>query len=114
MRGETITVIRRVQSGVDEGNNPVYEEQRETVPNVLVDSPDSTDAGDSNRPDGMRVDAVFRFPRDYTGDPLDGCRIILRGDEAHPYHVVGHPLPLDGGMQPTKWNMSVEATYTEG
>lgn len=114
MRGETITVIRRIRSGVDEGNNPVYEELRETVPNVLVDSPDGTDAGDSNRPDGMRVDAVFRFPRDYAGGPLDGCRIVLRGDEAHPYHVVGHPLPLDGGIQPTKWNMSVEATYTEG
>ena len=114
MKGETVTVLRRIQSGVDEGNNPVYEWERETVGNVLVDSPNTENGKDSNRPDGMRVDAVFRFPRDYAGGPLDGCKIIIRGDEAHPYHVVGHPVPLDGGMTPTAWNMSVEATYSEG
>lgn len=114
MRGEDITLLRRIRSGVDEGNNPVYEWERETVGNVLVDSPATENGDDSNRPDGIRVDAVFRFPRDYTGGPLDGCKIIIRGDETHPYHVVGHPIPLDGGMKPTAWNMSVEATYSEG
>ncbi|NEG54756.1 hypothetical protein [Bifidobacterium platyrrhinorum] len=114
MRGETVTVLRRVRTGVDEGNNPVYEWERETIENVLVDSPATSDADDSNRPDGMRVDAVFRFPRSYAGGPLDGCRIVIRGDEENPYHVVGHPIPVDGGMTPTAWNMSVEATYSEG
>lgn len=114
MRGEDITLLRRIRSGVDEGNNSVSEWERETVGNVLVDSPNTENGKDSNRPDGMRVDAVFRFPRDYAGGPLDGCKIIIRGDETHPYHVVGHPIPLDGGMTPTAWNMSVEATYSEG
>jgi hypothetical protein len=114
MRGEDITLLRRIRSGVDEGNNSVSEWERETVGNVLVDSPNTENGKDSNRPDGMRVDAVFRFPRDYAGGPLDGCKIIIRSDETHPYHVVGHPIPLDGGMTPTAWNMSVEATYSEG
>lgn len=74
MRGETVTVIRRVQTGVDEGNNPVYETKEEPVGNVLVGQPNGENADDSNRPDGIRIDAVLYFPRTYTGGPL---RVLL-------------------------------------
>ena len=114
MRGETIIVRRRIQSGVDAGNNPVYKPIDEHVDDVLVQAPTGSNSSDSNRPDGITVDAVLQFPRTYDGRSLRGCTIIIRGDERHPYHVVGDPLPVDGGMTPTRWNMSVNVTRSEG
>lgn len=111
MKGETITVMRRTQTGLDEGNNPVYEDVAEEVPNVLVGAPNGDNAGDSNRPDGIRIDANLYFPRDYKGDALRGQTIVVRG---HPYKVVGDPFPVDGGMTPTEWNMTVPVTRSDG
>lgn len=62
MRGETVIVLRRVQTGVDEGNNPVYENVQESVGNVLVGSPNGENATDSTRPDGIQIDANLYFP----------------------------------------------------
>lgn len=114
MRGETIIVRRRIQSGVDAGNNPVYKPDDKTVDNVLVQPSSGSNATETTRPDGITVDATLHFPRDYTGESLRGCTIIIRGDEQHPYHVIGDPIPVDGGMTPTQWNMSVEVTRSEG
>jgi hypothetical protein len=111
MRGETVTVIRRVQTGVDEGNNPVYETKEEPVGNVLVGQPNCENADDSNRPDGIRIDAVLYFPRTYTGGPLRGQTVIVRDSK---YRVTGDPFPIDGGMTPTDWNMTVPVTRSDG
>ncbi|MCH9275673.1 hypothetical protein JS533_005215 [Bifidobacterium amazonense] len=111
MRGETIIVVRRVQVGVDEGNNPVYETEQETVANVLVGSPNGENAADSNRPDGIQIDADLYFPRSYTGVPLRGQSVIVKGRK---YRVVGDPFPVDGGMTPTDWNMTVPVTRSDG
>ena len=111
MRGETVTVIRRVQTGINEGNNPVYETKEEPVENVLVGQPNGENADDSNRPDGIQIDATLYFPRTYAGGPLRGQTVIVRGSK---YRVVGDPFPIDGGMTPTDWNMTVPVTRSDG
>lgn len=111
MRGETIIVERRVKTGVDEGNNPIYETELEQVSNVLVGPPNGKNATDSNRPDGVQIDADLYFPRRYAGAPLQGQSIIVRERR---YRVVGDPLPIDGGMTPTDWNMTVPVTRSDG
>lgn len=111
MRGETVTVIRRVEAGVDEGNDPVYEDVPEDVGNVLVGPASGSNSGDSTRPDGVQVDATLYFPRSYPGGSVRGCDVLVRGDL---YHVVGDPFPVDGGMAPTAWNMAVDVTRSEG
>ena len=111
MRGETVIVLRRVQTGVDEGNNPVYENVQESVGTVLVGSPNGENATDSTRPYGIQIDANLYFPRDYTGEPLRGQSVIVRGAK---YKVVGDPFPVDGGMTPTGWNMTVPVTRSDG
>lgn len=111
MKGETVTVLRRVQTCLDEGNNPVYETKPETVSNVLVGAPNGENPGDSNRPNSIRIDANLYFPRDYKGDALRGQTIVVRG---HEYKVVGDPFPVDGGMTPTEWNMTVPVTRSDG
>lgn len=110
VRGENVTVIRYVETGKDVGNNPIFDDIREKVGNVLVGPPDTADAG-GERPNGITVDLNLSFPRDYTGEPLRGCDIIVRGCK---YKVVGDPQPVDGGLTPTAWNMSVKVFRSEG
>ena len=113
MRGETVTVIRHTTTGKDEYGNPVHGETVEDVANVLVQPPSMSEPSDVDRPDGIRVDATLQFPRTYEGGSLRGCWILIR-DEPTPYRVIGDPMPVDGGMTPTDWNMSVPVTRGEG
>ena len=113
MSGETVTGIRHTTTGVDECGNPVHGETVEDVANVLVQPPSMSEPSDVDRPDGIRVDATLLFPRTYEGGSLRGCGILIR-DEPTPYRVIGDPMPVDGGMTPTDWNMSVPVTRGEG
>ena len=113
MNGETITLIRRVQTGRDQGNNPIWEETPEDVDDVLVGPPSGSDATDTSRPEGIGVDLTLYFPRTYRGGSLRGCLVLIRG-ETTPYRVIGDPMPVDGGMSPTRWNMTVPVTRSEG
>lgn len=113
MRGETVTVIRHTTTGTDEYGNPAHGETVEDVANVLVQPPSMGEASDADRPDGIRVDATLLFPRTYEGGSLRGCGILIR-DEPTPYRVIGDPMPVDGGMTPTDWNMNVPVARGEG
>lgn len=110
MRGEKVTVLRYVETGKDMGNNPMSDDVRESVDNVLIGPPDTADAG-GERPNGITVDLTLSFPRTYTGESLRGCDVVVRG---HKYKVVGDPQPVDGGLTPTAWNMTVRVFRSDG
>lgn len=110
MRGETVTVLARTKTGVDAGNNPVWAPVRIPVDDVLVSPPSGSNAG-GTRPDGQTVSATLCFPRSYDGPALRNLDIEVRGAI---FHVVGDPMPVDGGMKPTAWNMAVDVTRSEG
>lgn len=110
MRGETVTVLARTKTGVDAGNNPIWKSARIPVGNVLVGPPNGTNAGNT-RPDGQTVSATLCFPRSYDGPALRNLDIEVRGAV---FHVVGDPMPVDGGMKPTAWNLAVDVTRSEG
>ena len=111
MRGETVTILRVEQEGVDAWNNPITRPVEELVEDVLVQNPTGADITDTDRPHGIRVDLVLQFPRAYTGGSLRDALIRVRGVK---YRVIGDPIPLDGGMTPTRWNMSVNVTRSDG
>lgn len=113
MKGETVTVSVRTQNGVDAGNNPIWEWADEDVENVLVGPPNGSNGPDSNRPDGVSVDLNLYFPRSWQFRSLRGAKVFVR-DDPTPFFVVGDPMPVDGGMQPTAWNLVVPVSHTEG
>lgn len=110
MKGETVTVLTRTQTGVDEGNNPTYEQSARNVSDVLVSPSDNADSSDAIRPDGVEIVLTALFPRTYAGS-LRGSDVRVRGDL---YHVVGDPIAVDGGMRPTRWNRTVNLSRSEG
>ena len=110
IRGETVKVLRPSVNGMDAYNTPIRKWSKESVDNVLVGSPSPDDVATSAEPDGLRVSLPLYFPRSYHG-ALRGCRVGVRGTE---YQVVGDPMPLDGGLTPTAWNMQVNVSRDDG
>lgn len=108
MHGEQVTVITRHVAGRDEGNNDVLADDPPVrVDDVLVGPGATEDSTSTIRPNGVTVDATLHFPRTWQGPSLKDATITIRG---HDYHVIGDPLAYDGGLTPTRWNMSVQVT----
>lgn len=111
MYGQTVTVITRNRQTVDAGNNIVWkDDDPEQVDNVLI-GPSSAANSDVSNPSATSVSYLLYFPRSWSYRSLRGGRIIIDGV---PYRVVGDPRPYAGGVNPTKWNLTVQVEDTRG
>lgn len=112
MRGETVTIIRRLPAGHDPTtNDETFTTVEEQVGDVLCMPGTGSNATDSTRPDGVTVAWTLCFPRTWPYHSLRGALIRVRGAD---HRVVGDPHPVDGGMSPTRWNMTVPLADTRG
>lgn len=111
IHGETITLIQKRKAGPGVGGDTAWEELPPLeVNNVLIANGSGANSTETNRPDGTTVAATFAFPRDFNGN-LRRATIKARG---RVFQVIGNPLPVDGGITPTAWNLLVQATEAEG
>lgn len=110
MRGETVCVHARVQTGTDDLNDAVWEDVELEVDNVLVAPGASQDVVSSMRPDGVQVRYTLYFPKTFDGR-LEHCSIDVRGERLD---VVGSPRRFDKVNCPTEWWMVVEVACTNG
>lgn len=111
MRGETVIVRRKSETGTDPGGNPITETTEEAVENVLTSPGPRDDVDDSQRPEGVTVAWTLHMPKLFTGS-LRGAEIKVRDDEFR--RVVGSPQRYMSSLTPGPWNMPVELEGTEG
>lgn len=111
MKGETVVVLRREQTGTDAFNEPVYEWTETAVEDVLTSPGPRSDLDDSNRPDGVLVAWTCHFPKAFTGS-LRGAQIKVRADV--PRAVIGDPQPYMDANTPGRWNRPVELEGADG
>jgi hypothetical protein len=109
IKGESVCVLRFVETGKDGMGEPVQEWQSETVEDVLF-SPSSTADGSVERPNGDTLIVTFHFPKTYT-QSLRGCRIEYAGNT---YSVQGDPQAYMIDNCPTQWNRTVTAQVYYG
>ena len=120
MIGETVSVLRRSQAGVDEMGDPTFDWSAESVRNVLVRPLAGSDMSDRLHPSGVKVEYSLAFPKAYTAgcQPLRGARVALvdRGmdgsDADKALRIVGSPdvtRPC-----PTEWDMVAIAGRADG
>jgi len=109
--GEQVIVSRRVQTGTDAFNQPIYDWQDETVDDVLVAPGPRADLSDAERPDGDRVAWNLHFPKPYA-QGLRNAKVSVRGGEA--CEVVGDPQPYTLENTPTRWWLPVELWRADG
>lgn len=106
MHGTTVTIISRTQSGIDPGGDPIWTPSEEHVDDVLVQDGTQANSTASTSPDGISVDRTIHMPRSWSYRSLRGCRVRL--PDGVEYTVIGDPLPYDGGLTPTRWNLTVQ------
>ena len=110
MRGETVVVITRTETGRGPGNSPIWTEAEVAVGNVLVAPGARADALDSNRPSGVDVVFTLSFPKAFVGS-LRGCRVRVRGEA---FDVIGDPRPYQDANTPGDWDRPVEVERRDG
>lgn len=112
MRGEKVTLIRRVETGdTDPAGAPVTTPVEEQIDDVLVAPGAQANATDATRPDGVTVAYTLYLPRAWAYHSLRGSLVRIDG---HEYEVIGDPRPYDGGLTPTRWNLEIEVADTRG
>jgi len=112
MRGETVTVTQRVDTGeVDGRGNPIYTTTNTTVEDVLVAPGPRTDLPVTDHPDGTVVAYNLHFPKTFTGS-LRLATVTVRGEAG--LKVIGDPQPFTLANTPTRWHMPVEVERGDG
>lgn len=106
IRGVTIRLLTRTQTGTDEFDRPVYVETPVEVENVLVGEPSAADLPAALDLTGRRAVYVLGIPK---GDAhtWENCRVILPEPFAGTYQVIGIPTAGIEANIPLKWNRKV-------
>ncbi len=110
--GETVQVVRRVQAGVDEDNNPAYSEQVDAYEQCAVWPSDGNGSGGNEYTDArdtVIIGLTAVLPPGVDAAAID--RVIVRGDE---WEVMGDPQRLPSPLTGTDPGTPVQLRRVTG
>lgn len=109
MRGITITLHNKVQTGTDEFNAPIYSDQDVSVDNVLVGEPSGDEIVQDLNLYGKRLAFVLAIPKGDTHDWTD-VEVSFFGQKFRTY---GEPTQGMEHLIPLSWNKKVKVERYE-
>lgn len=106
MKGVTIELYNRVQSGVDDFNRPIYRETVEQIDNVLIGEPSTQEVVDELNLSGKILAYTLAIPK---GDAheWENKRVGFFGEI---FEVIGKPTQGIDHLIPLSWNKKVKVT----
>ena len=111
MKGITVVLYERTQTGTDAFNRPAWEEVPVQVENVLVTP--ATETGeehlDSTDLVSRSADYTLGIPKGDTHS-WEGCRVDFFGER---FRVIGKPTKGIDALIPLSWNMKVRVERIE-
>ena len=107
IRGITIQLIERTQTGTDWGNRPVFADKETPVDNVLGGEPTTDDVTDTLNLYGKHVAYVLAIPKGDTHNWTD-TKVILPEPFAGTYQTIGFPTAGIDANIPGPWNKKVK------
>ena len=114
MRGLTVTLFEREQTGADPFGAPVYTETPVTVENVLVGEPSTDDITSSTDLYGKRIAYMLGIPK---GDVHDWQDRKVEWTDAygitHRCRTFGYPITGVEALIPGPWHMKVRCEAIE-
>ena len=106
IRGISVTLTERTQTGVNEINEPVYEETEVTVENVLVGSPKTDEIADAFKLYGKKLVYTLYLPK---GDShnWEDAKVTFYG---RTFRTFGLPMTLieENIPEAVLWNTRVQ------
>lgn len=109
MRGVTITLYDKVQTGVDAFNRPVYEDVATTVDNVLIGEPTTEDVINELNLTGKYLAYTLAIPKGDTHEWNDR-KVEFFGEVFRTY---GEPTQGIEHLIPLSWNKKVKVERYE-
>ena len=112
MRGITVTLYDRTQTGTDALNKPIYTETAVTVDNVLVAPSSAVEVLDPTSLDGRRGDYVMAIPKGDTHEWISGKKVSFFGKD---WRIIQMPEEGIEWLIPLAWNKKVRVErYEQG
>jgi hypothetical protein len=112
MRGITVTLYERIQSGVDELNHPIYTETAKTVDNVLVAPTGSMEVLQPTNLEGRRGEYQLAIPKGDTHDWSTGQKVSFFDND---WRIIEMPEEGIEWLIPLGWNKKVRVErYEQG
>ena len=112
MRGMTITLYDRVETGKDALNHPIYTETPVAVDNVLIAPSSVVEVLDPNNLNGRRGDYVMAIPKGDTHDWASGKKVSFLGKD---WRIIEMPEEGIEWLIPLAWNKKVRVErYEQG
>lgn len=114
MRGITVTLWDKTQSGTDPFGAPVYTESAVTVDDVLIGEPSTDDVTSSTQLYGKSISCMIAIPK---GDTHDWTNKKVSWTDAQgntqTVHTFGLPIMGIEANVPTRWHMKVRCEAYE-
>lgn len=112
MRGYTVTLYDRTETGRDELNHPIYEETPVTVENVLIAPAASMEVLEPTNLEGRRGDYTLAIPKGDTNDWATGKKVAFFDRE---WRIIEMPEEGIEWLIPLSWNKKVRVErYEQG
>ena len=112
MRGITITLYDRTQTGVDALNNPIYAETPVSVENVLVSPLSATEVTETYALTGRRAEYQISLLKGDTHDWSAGKRVDFFGKQ---WRIIATVEEGIEHLVPTRWHKKVQVErYEQG
>lgn len=103
LKGETVKLISKMQTGTDPFDAPIYEETEITVENVLVGQPEAQDITDELNLSGKRIAYMLGIPKGDANIWYDTF-VIVRGERCR---TIGKPVYGTPENMPMWWGGKV-------
>lgn len=112
MKGITVTLYDRTQTGTDALNKPIYSETPVTVDNVLVAPSASLEVLEQTNLNGRRGEYVMAIPKGDTHEWTSGKKVRFFGAD---WRIIEMPQEGIEWLIPLSWNKKVQVErYEQG
>lgn len=112
MKGITITLYNRTQTGTDALNHPVYTETAVSVDNVLVAPMSTTEATETYNLTGRKAVYQLAIPKTDTNEWTAGKKVSFFGEI---WRIIALPEEGIEKLIPLSWNKKVKVErYEQG
>jgi hypothetical protein len=106
MKGVTITLIEKTQTGTDALNRPIFTDTQTDIANVLIGEPSTDDINNVMSVYGKIVKYTLAIPKGDEHTWVD-TEVILPAPFDGKYRTIGYPTAGIEANIPLKWNKKV-------
>ena len=104
MKGITIQLVQKIQTGIDPYNAPIYSEELVDVNDCLVGQPTTDDVTNALSMYGKKIEYVVGIPKGDTHNWID-AELIIFGER---FRTVGYPQTGIQANIPLRWDQNVK------